>query len=56
MLDLNIDDIGKQLLGEIADIHDTPEGAYNFRVNSQLAGRHTTDNIDIMTKDGLARN
>lgn len=53
MLDLNIDDIGRQLLGEIADIHDTPEGAYNFRVNSQLAGRHTTDNIDIMTKDGL---
>ena len=53
MLDLNIDDIGKQLLGEIAGIHDTPAGAYNFRVNSQLAGRHTTDNIDIMTKDGL---
>lgn len=53
MLDLNIDDIGRQLLGEIADIHDTPDGAYNFRVNSQLAGRHTTDNIDIMTKDGL---
>ena len=53
MLDLNIDDIGKQLLGEIAGIHDTPEGAYNFRVNSQLAGRHTTDNIDIMTKEGL---
>ena len=53
MLDLNIDDIGKQLLAEIADIHDTPAGAYNFRVNSQLAGRHTTDNIDIMTKDGL---
>ena len=53
MLDLNIDDIGKQLLAEIADIHDTPAGAYNFRVNSQLAGRHTTDNIDIMTKEGL---
>lgn len=53
MLDLNIDDIGKSLLAEIADIHDTPAGAYNFRVNSQLAGRHTTDNIDIMTKEGL---
>ena len=53
MLDLNIDDIGRQLLGEIAGIHDTPAGAYNFRVNSQLAGRHTTDNIDIMTKEGL---
>ncbi len=53
MLDLNIDDIGKQILAEVADIHDTPAGAYNFRVNSQLAGRHTTDNIDIMTKEGL---
>ena len=53
MIDLNIDDIGRQILAEVADLHDVPEGAYNFRVNSQLAGRHTTENIDIMTKDGL---
>ena len=53
MIDLNIDDIGRQILAEVADLRDVPEGAYNFRVNSQLAGRHTTENIDIMTKDGL---
>lgn len=54
MIDLNIDDIGKQILAEVADLHEVPDGAYNFRVNSQLAGRHTTDNIDIMTKEGVA--
>ncbi len=53
MIDLNIDDIGQQILAEVADLHETPAGAYNFRVNSQLAGRHTTDHIDIMTKEGL---
>ena len=54
MIDLNIDDIGKQILAEVADLHEVPDGAYNFRVNSQLAGRHTTDNIDIMSKEGVA--
>ncbi len=39
------------ILSEVADIHDEPKGAYNFRVNSQLAGRHTTDNIDISSKE-----
>lgn len=54
MIDLNIDDIDKQILAEVADLHEVPDGAYNFRVNSQLAGRHTTDNIDIMSKEGVA--
>ena len=49
MLDLNIDDIGKQLIEEVADLTEVPAGAYNFRVNSQLAGRHTTENIDIIS-------
>lgn len=53
MIDLNIDSIGQKILAEVADLHEVPSGAYNFRVNSQLAGRHTTDNIDIMTKEGL---
>ncbi len=53
MIDLNIDSIGQKILAEVADLHEIPSGAYNFRVNSQLAGRHTTDNIDIMTKEGL---
>ena len=48
---LGLDDISKMILAEVADIHDEPKGAYNFRVNSQLAGRHTTDNIDISSKE-----
>ena len=48
---LGLDDISKMILSEVADIHDEPKGAYNFRVNSQLAGRHTTDNIDISSKE-----
>lgn len=46
-----IDSIQKRLLEEIADLHDVPEGAYNIRANSQLAGRNTTANIDIVTKE-----
>ena len=41
------------MMAEIADITDVPKGAYNFRVNSQLAGRNTTDNINIVTKEGM---
>ena len=48
---LNLDEIQKQLIAEVADLHDVPKGAYNFRVNSQLAGRHTTANIDINSKE-----
>ena len=46
-----IDAIQKRLLEEIADLHSVPEGAYNFRANSQLAGRNTTANIDIVSKE-----
>ncbi|HJB07964.1 MAG TPA: SufD family Fe-S cluster assembly protein [Candidatus Enterocloster faecavium] len=45
-----IDEIQKRLLEEVADLHDVPEGAYNIRANGQMAGRHTTANIDISTK------
>ena len=40
-------------MAEVADITDVPAGAYNFRVNSALAGRRTTDNINIVTKEGM---
>lgn len=46
-----VDEIQKRLLSEIADLHNVPTGAYNIRANSQLAGRNTTANIDIITKD-----
>ena len=48
---LDLDDISKMILNEVADITDEPDGAYNFRVNSQLAGRNTTENINIVSKE-----
>lgn len=50
-----MDAIEKDLLLQIADLHGTPEGAYNIRANGELDGRNTTANIDIVTKtDGKA--
>ncbi|HIX14400.1 MAG TPA: SufD family Fe-S cluster assembly protein [Candidatus Hungatella pullicola] len=46
-----VDEIQKRLLEEVADLHGVPEGAYNLRANGQLAGRNTTANIDITSKD-----
>ena len=48
---VKLDAIQKRLIEEIADLHAVPEGAYNFRANSQLAGRNTTANIDIVSKE-----
>lgn len=45
-----MDQIQKNLLAEIAGLHEVPAGAYNFRVNGAAAGRNTTSNIDIVTK------
>lgn len=45
-----IDDIQKRLLKEISDLDSLPVGAYNIRANGAAAGRHTTANIDIITK------
>lgn len=45
-----MDKIQKDLLEKIADLHGTPEGAYNIRSNGALGGRNTTANIDIVTK------
>ena len=49
-----IDEIQRRLLMEIADLHGTPEGAYNIRANSDLAERNTTANIDITTKTDVS--
>jgi Fe-S cluster assembly scaffold protein SufB len=45
-----MDAVQMQLIREIADLHDVPEGAYNFRANGQAIGRNTTANIDITPK------
>lgn len=46
-----MDQIQKTLLEEVADLHAVPAGAYNIRANGQMAGRNTTANIDIVTKE-----
>lgn len=47
---MNLDDIEKDLLKEVADINDVPDGAYNFRVNGQSVGRRSSDSIEVKSK------
>ena len=46
-----MDKIQMTLLEEIAGLHQVPQGAYNIRANGQTAGRSTTANIDIVSKE-----
>lgn len=47
---IQMDAIQKQLLQEVADLHDVPEGAYNLRANGESVGRKSTANIEIIPK------
>ena len=42
--------IDKNLLVEVANLHEIPQGAYNIRKNGAGFARNTTANIDIITK------
>lgn len=46
-----MDQIQMNLLEQIAGLHEVPAGAYNIRANGEKAGRNTTENIDIITKE-----
>ena len=46
-----MDAIQRELLEQVADLHEVPEGAYNIRANGEMAGRNTTAHIDITTKE-----
>lgn len=46
-----LDEIQKNLLEEVANIHTVPQGAYNIRANGTLDSRNTTANIDIVSKE-----
>lgn len=48
---MTLDKLQLNLLEQVADLHEVPAGAYNIRSNSQKAGRNTTANIDIVTKE-----
>lgn len=49
-----MDIIQKELLAQVADLHEVPEGAYNIRANGESVGRNTTANIDIVTKTDVS--
>ena len=45
-----MDNVDKDLLKEIADMNETPKGAYNIRKNGQGIERQVTENVNIVTK------
>ena len=49
-----MDNIDKELLKEVASLEKAPEGAYNIRKNGQGIERKVTENINIVTKDGVS--
>lgn len=46
-----MDAIQKNLLEQVAGLHEIPAGAYNIRLNGESASRSTTAHIDIVTKE-----
>ena len=46
-----MDKIQQNLLEQVADIHEVPEGAYSLRINGQLHGKNSSENIEIAKKD-----
>lgn len=48
---IQLDEIQKRLLREVADLHGVPEGAYNIRSNSKSVGRASTENIEIIPRE-----
>lgn len=48
-----MDTIQKQLLEAVVGLHEIPAGAFNIRANGESAGRNTTANIDIISKEDV---
>ena len=46
-----MDLVQKNLLEQVAGLHEVPEGAYNIRANGKKAARNPPANIDIVTKE-----
>lgn len=45
-----MDAIQKNLILQVADLHEVPEGAYSIRSDGQSIGQKSTENIEIVTK------
>lgn len=46
-----MDAIQKNLLEQVAGIHEVPQGAYSFRINGSLQGKNSSENIEIVKKE-----
>ncbi len=46
-----INEVDRALLEAVADLHKTPEGAYNIRKNGAGIARHSSAHIDILPKE-----
>lgn len=46
-----MDSIQKNLLEQIAGLHDVPQGAYSLRINGALHGKNSSENIEIVKKE-----
>ena len=49
-----MDKIQLELLEQVAGIHKVPEGAYSLRINGQLHGKNSSENIEIVKKEDKA--
>lgn len=47
---IKINEVDKQLLQEIADMHSIPQGSFNIRKNGESIARNSTDEIEIVPK------
>ena len=45
-----LDSIQQNLLSQVADIHEIPEGAFSLRVNGEMFGSRSSENIEIVKK------
>lgn len=48
---MKLNAVDKNLLEQVADLHDTPQGAYNIRRDGEGFSRHSTENIQINVKE-----
>ena len=54
---MKMDEIKKNLLREVSDLHGVPAGAYNIREDGEAVARASTENIEIAPRpdgEGLA--
>ena len=49
---MDLDEIERKMMREVAGLDKVPDGAYNFRVNGKAVSRQNSANINIVPKTG----